>query len=175
MKTIRLILVTLCTLLTISMNAAPTVGSDAPDFQLQDQYGKLHSLNDYKGKWLVLYFYPRDNTPGCTVEAGKFRDSAKELADRNAVVLGVSLDDVESHLDFSKTLELNFSILSDEKRKVAKSYEVLTNLGIVAYTSRETFIIDPSSRVAHHFDDVSPKTHTETVLKKLDELKELYK
>ncbi len=156
------------------MVAAPTVGSDAPDFQLQDQYGKHHTLADYKGKWLVLYFYPRDNTPGCTVEAKKFRDGAKELADRNAVVLGVSLDDVESHLDFSKTLELNFSILSDEKRKAAKSYEVLTNLGIIAYTSRETFIVDPDGRIAHHFDDVSPKTHTETVLKKLDELKTLY-
>lgn len=157
------------------LNASPTVGSDAPDFQLQDQYGKVHTLGDYKGQWLVLYFYPRDNTPGCTIEAGKFRDSKELLKEKNAVVLGVSLDDVESHLDFSETMELNFSILADDKKVVATRYEVLTNLGIVAYSSRETFIIDPHGRIAHHFDDVDPKTHTKVVLNKIDELIDVYK
>jgi len=97
------------------------------------------------------------------------------LTEFNAVVLGVSLDDVESHLDFSDTMELNFSILSDEKKEVAKSYQVLTSLLLIAYTSRETFIIDPDGRIAHHFDDVDPETHTDVVLNKLEELKEIYK
>ena len=170
----KLISLLLISMFTALLNASPTVGSDAPDFQLQDQYGKSHSLGDYRGKWLVMYFYPKDNTPGCTIEAGKFRDSEKQLADRNAVVLGISVDDVASHLDFSNTMELNFSILADENKKIAKSYEVLTDLLLIAYSKRETFIIDPNGRIAHHFDDVSPKTHTDMVLSKLDELREIY-
>ena len=172
---IKLISLLLASMMMASASASPSVGSDAPEFQLQDQYGKSHSLEDYKGKWLVMYFYPKDNTPGCTIEAGKFRDSAKQLADRNAVVLGISLDNVESHLDFSNTMELNFSILADDKKVVAKRYQVLSDLVLFAYSKRETFIIDPDGRIAHHFDDVSPKTHTDMVLSKLDELRDIYK
>jgi len=175
MKNIGLSLFLTLSMLTISLNASPAVGSEAPGFQLQDQYGKVHSLADYRGHWLVIYFYPRDNTPGCTIEAGQFRDNEKQLAERNAKVLGISLDDVASHLDFSKTLDLNFSILADENKEVAKSYQVLTDLGLIAYSQRETFIIDPGGRIAHHFDDVDPKTHVTLVLNKLDELIAIYK
>ena len=157
------------------LNAAPAVGDVAPAFKLQDQNGTWLKLNDFKGKWLVVYFYPRDNTPGCTVEAGKFRDNKEAFTHRNASVVGISLDDVASHLDFSKTLALNFSILADEDKKASTSYGVLTDLGLIAYSQRQTFIIDPEGRVAFHFEEVSPKTHTTVVLKKLDALIEIYK
>ena len=150
--------------------AAPTVGSVAPEFKLQDQYGKYHALEDYKGQWLVLYFYLKDDTPGCTTEAGKFRDAQQQFIQSNAVVFGISLDNVASHLDFSNTLQLNFSLLADEEKTVSKSYQVLTDFGIVAYSQRETFIIDPEGRIAHHFDDVDPDSHTDSVLKKLESL-----
>ena len=155
--------------------AAPNVGSVAPDFSLQDQNGKMHSLKDYKGKWLVMYFYPKDRTSGCTIEAGEFRDNQSKLAERNATVVGISLDDVASHLDFANTLKLNFDLLADDNKKTAKSYQVLTDLGLIAYTKRETFIIDPQGTIAHHFKDVDPKTHAKMVLSKLDNLIELYK
>jgi peroxiredoxin Q/BCP len=159
---------------TFTATAAPTVGSIAPDFNLQDQHGKYHSLNNYKGKWVVLYFYPRDKTPGCTIEAASFRDQQGALSKRNAVVFGISTDDVESHLDFHKTLELNFNLLADNEKVVSKSYQVLNDFVILAYSRRQTFIIDPEGRVAHHFSDVDPNTHTGLVMKKLDELKDIY-
>jgi len=174
MKIIPLILLHVFFIANFSITAAPVIGSNAPDFKLADQHSKTHSLSDYKGKWLVVYFYPKDDTPGCTVEAGEFRDSIKQLEQRNAVVLGISLDDVESHKDFSDTLELNFSLLADVEKTTAKNYGVLTNLGIIAYSSRETFIIDPEGRIAHHFDDVDPKTHVKEVLGKLDDLSKIY-
>jgi len=170
-----LIKLVIAMLMMVTVNAAPSVGSVAPDFQLLDQHSKLHTLNNYRGQWLILYFYPKDNTPGCTIEAGKFRDNKKQLAARNAIVFGISIDDVESHLDFSETLELNFSLLADDKKTVSKSYDVLTDLAVFAYSQRETFIIDPEGRIAHHFKDVDPKTHADIVLSKLDELIEIYK
>ncbi|MFT5450808.1 MAG: peroxiredoxin Q/BCP [Enterobacterales bacterium] len=168
-------LLLISTLIIAPLLASPNVGSDAPDFNLKDQYGKNHTLNDYKGKWLVAYFYPRDNTPGCTIEANSFKDNHEQFASRNASVVGISVDDVESHLDFSDTLKLNFSLLADVDKKTAKSYQVLTDLGLITYSRRETFIIDPDGRIAHHYDDVDPKSHTKMVLQKLDELLEVYK
>lgn len=175
MNNTKITLLLISTLIMIPLFASPNVGSDAPDFDLKDQYGKKHTLKDYKGKWLVVYFYPRDNTPGCTIEAGSFRDNQKQFANRKTSVVGISIDDVESHLDFSDTLNLNFSLLADEDKKTAKSYQVLTDLGLIAYSKRETFIIDPDGRIAHHYEDVNPKTHTQMVLNKLDELIEIYK
>ena len=175
MNIIKITLLLISTLIIAPLQASPNVGSEAPDFSLKDQYGKTHNLKDYKGQWLVVYFYPRDNTPGCTIEAGSFRDNHKQFASRNSSVVGISVDDVESHLDFSDTLKLNFSLLADEDKKTAKSYQVLTDLGLIAYSSRETFIIDPDGRIANHYDDVDPKTHTKIVLEKLDELLEIYK
>lgn len=175
MNTIKLTLLLISTLLITPLIASPNVGSDAPDFTLKDQYGKTHSLKDYRGKWLVVYFYPRDNTPGCTIEAGSFRDNLQEFDNRKTSIVGISTDGVASHLDFSDTLKLNFSLLADVDKTTAKSYAVLTDLGLISYSKRETFIIDPEGRIAHHFEDVSPKTHTEIVLKKLDDLAELYK
>ena len=156
-----------------TLNAAPAVGDLAPSFKLQDQTGEWVSIEDFKGKWLVVYFYPKDNTPGCTIEAGKFRDNKEEFNNRNASVVGISLDDVESHLDFSKTLELNFSILADEEKKASKSYEVLTDLGLIAYSQRQTFIIDPQGKIAKHYEDVDPDVHSAEVLAELERLMRL--
>ncbi|PCJ50518.1 MAG: peroxiredoxin [Gammaproteobacteria bacterium] len=171
----KLITLLMTLLLAYPLFASPNVGSNAPDFTLKDQYGKSHALNDYKGQWLVMYFYPKDNTPGCSIEAESFRDNHKQFAKRKTSVVGISLDDVESHLGFSDTLNLNFSLLADEDKQVSKRYQVLTDLGLIAYASRETFLIDPDGRIAYHFDDVDPKTHIKLVLKKLDELKDIYK
>lgn len=173
--TYQLILVMVILVSSLNLYSAPTIGSTAPNFTLKDQYGNDHSLIDYKGQWVVLYFYPRDNTPGCTIEAGSFRDNQKNFSAKNTVILGISLDDVESHLDFSKTMDLNFSILADTNKDAAKKYDVLTDLGLIAYTSRETFIIDPEGRIAHHFEEVEPKQHTAIVIKKLNELSDIYK
>ena len=175
MNIIKIILLLISALIIAPLQASPNVGSEAPDFSLKDQYGKTHNLKDYKGQWLVVYFYPRDNTPGCTIEAGAFRDSQKQFASRKTSVVGISVDDVESHLDFSDTLKLNFTLLADVDKKASKSYQVLTDLAVITYSRRETFIIDPDGRIAHHYDDVNPKTHTKTVLDKLDELIEIYK
>lgn len=174
MKYIRTGLIVATLLFIQTLSASPVVGSDAPDFELQDQYGKVHSLKDNAGSWIVLYFYPKDNTPGCTIEAGKFRDSKEQFTQRNTRIFGVSLDDVESHLEFTKIMDLNFSLLADVDKNAAKKYAVLTDFGLISYTKRETFIIDPDGRIAHHFNKVDPDTHTQEVLEKLDELVKLY-
>ena len=156
------------------VQAAPEMGSIAPSFKMQDQSGKWHSLSDYKGRWVVVYFYPKDNTPGCTIEAGEFNKQLDKLQAMNTQVFGVSVDSVESHLDFANTLDLKFSLLSDTDKSVSEAYSVLNSLGPVSYARRETFIIDPEGVVAHHFKKVDPATHVEMVLTKLDELKKIY-
>lgn len=172
MNKMSLILMLIISLSMYTIAASPVAGSEAPDFKLPDQNGAVHSLKDYRGQWLVLYFYPKDDTPGCTIEAKKFRDDKEEFIKRNAVVLGISLDDVDSHLDFSQTLGLNFSLLADTKAQMAKNYQVLNGFGIFSYSRRETFIIDPDGKVAHHFNEVDPEMHSSLVLKKLDQLKD---
>ena len=127
----------------------PAVGAAAPQFRLQDQTGKWHALSDYKGKWVVLYFYPKDMTPGCTTQACEFRDNIFAYRDINAVILGVSVDDVESHRAFSDENSLPFPILADVEKKVATSYGTLTKyLGIAELARRDTFIIDPKGKIA---------------------------
>lgn len=153
------------------VNAAVTTGMLAPEFKLQDQHGNWHKLSDYRGKWVVLYFYPKDETPGCTIEARNFRDAQAELAALNAVVIGISLDDVKSHADFAKTEKLNFPILADVDQKAAKAYGVLTSLGPIKYTKRETFIIDPAGNVVKHYADVAPKRHANEVIQDLKKLR----
>ena len=144
---------------------SPAVGSAAPAFRLQDQSGKWHSLSDYKGKWVVLYFYPKDNTPGCTTQACEFRDNIFAYRDLNAVILGVSVDNVESHKSFSEEHKLPFPILADVDKKVTTAYGTLmTYLGVSELARRDTFIIDPKGRVAKHYVKVDPKGHSELVL-----------
>ncbi|MGH8284676.1 MAG: peroxiredoxin [Steroidobacteraceae bacterium] len=154
--------------------AAPSVGAPAPKFKLQDQTGKWVSLDDHKGKWVVLYFYPKDNTPGCTTQACEFRDNIFAFRDANAVILGVSVDDVASHGEFAKEHGLPFPILADPTKQVAKEYGVLRSLGVMEVARRETFIIDPKGRIAKRYPSVDPKGHSQLVLNDLKELKTLH-
>lgn len=145
------------------------VGDAAPDFSLLDERGLPVSLKDYLGKKVVvLYFYPKDFTPGCTAEACSFRDDYKPIQDKGAVVIGVSLDSVESHLKFSEKHMLPFTILSDHKKEVAKAYGVLGVGGFLA--KRVTFIINKDGKITHVFTKVDVKQHSEEVLKALEEL-----
>ncbi|MDO9007776.1 MAG: peroxiredoxin [Thiobacillus sp.] len=138
-------------------------GSMAPDFALPDQHGKTHRLGDYAGRWLVLYFYPRDDTPGCTQEACRFRDDIGVLGDLDATVLGVSLDDSRSHAEFAQKYQLPFPLLSDLDGRTAADYDSLLNLGLIKFARRRTFIIGPDSRIAARFNKVDPARHAQEV------------
>jgi peroxiredoxin Q/BCP len=151
--------------------AALTVGMAAPEFRLQDQAGTWHSLSEYRGKWLVLYFYPKDDTPGCTTQACEFRDNIFAFNKLGAVILGVSVDDVASHKQFAEEHSLPFTLLADSSKETAKSYGVLRSaLGIMEIAARETFIIDPQGRIAKHYAAVDPKGHSQAVLTDLKAL-----
>jgi peroxiredoxin Q/BCP len=149
-------------------------GQPAPEFQLPDQDGTTHRLSDYRGRWVVLYFYPKDDTPGCTEEACRFRDDIVQLNEMGAQVLGASLDSRESHAEFSKKFSLQFPLLSDVGGKMAVSYGSLRNLGIMKIARRHTFIIDPEGRIAKIYRKVSPETHSEQVIADLMELQRGY-
>lgn len=138
-------------------------GSAAPDFALQDQNGQTHRLSDYAGRWLVLYFYPKDATPVCTQEACRFRDDIGVLGNLNATVTGVSVDDTRSHADFSRKFQLPFPLLSDPDGHTAAAYDSLLNLGLIRFARRHTFIIAPDGRIAARFDKVDPATHAKEV------------
>ena len=145
--------------------ASPEIGSPAPAFRLQDQAAAWHSLSDYSGKWLVLYFYPKDGTPGCTTQACEFRDNIFAFDTLGAVILGVSVDDVASHKRFADQHSLPFTLLADSTKETAKSYGVLRSaLGLMEIAGRETFIIDPQGRIAKHYASVDPKGHSQAVL-----------
>jgi thioredoxin-dependent peroxiredoxin len=154
----------------LSRSAAPPVGSLAPDFTLLSQQGSSVSLKDYRGKWVVLYFYPKDQTPGCTREARNFQADQTKYAERNAIVLGVSVDGVESHKKFCAKESLNFKLLADTNHKVSASYGSLINLGVVKFSARHTFLIDPEGRIAKVYTSVNPSHHSEEVLAELDAL-----
>ena len=140
------------------------VGKPAPQFKLQDQNGKWHELKQYKGKWVVLYFYPKDNSPGCTQEANQFKTLYPQFIKNNAVVLGASLDDVASHQKFSEKLGLPFPILSDHDHQLANQFGVVRNLGIAKIAKRETFLIDPEGTIVYHYSSVDTQTHANQVL-----------
>ena len=148
------------------------VGDAAPDFSLLNEHGLPVSLNDYLGKKIiVLYFYPKDFTSGCTAEACSFRDDYRVYQDKGAVVIGVSLDSVESHSKFSEEHKLPFSILSDNNKEVAKAYGVLGVGGFLA--KRVTFIVNKDGKITHIFPKVDVKHHSEEVLKALEELQKV--
>jgi peroxiredoxin Q/BCP len=147
----------------------------APDFKLADQDGKVRSLSDYADKWLVLYFYPKDNTPGCTTEACSFRDERDAIAEYgNATVVGISKDSVESHKKFIDKHKLNFTLLSDESHETIEAYDSWgpkkfmgrEYIGI----SRNTFIIDPKGKIVKEYLGVDPKKHVTEIIKDLQEL-----
>lgn len=148
-------------------------GSDAPAFNLQDQNGEWHTLADYSGQWLAVYFYPKDDTPGCTKEACNFRDNIYAFKAIDAAVVGISVDDVESHKKFSEKYKLPFTILADTSGETAKSYGVLRDYKLIKLASRQSFLIDPEGKIAKHYDDVDPDTHTEEVLADIKVLSEV--
>jgi len=139
-------------------------GDQAPDFDLIDQNGKRHHLEDYAGRWLVLYFYPKDDTPGCTTEACQFRDDYYALKEMGVVVLGVSLDDVDSHQEFAEKYHLPFPLLSDAEGSVAAAYGSLTKFGPISFAKRHTFIIDPDGHIARVYTRVKPGEHSTEVI-----------
>jgi len=144
---------------------APALGAQAPAFKLQDQNGQWHALDEYRGKWLALYFYPKDNTPGCTTQACEFRDNIFAFRDVGAVIVGVSLDDAASHKKFAEEHGLPFTLLADPTKETAKAYGVLTKMmGIMEVAQRDTFLIDPTGRIAKHYVRVDPKGHSQIVL-----------
>lgn len=149
---------------------APVVGDMAPEFRLQDQNGKWHTLADHRGKWVVLYFYPKDQTPGCTKEACSFRDNIFAFDKLGAVVLGVSVDDVDSHEEFAKKHSLPFPLLADSGGEVARRYDVLANYGIIKLARRETFLVGPDGRIARHYSKVDAEKHSAEVLADLKAL-----
>lgn len=155
--------------------AGQWVGTPAPVQKLADQNGKLRSLADYKGRWVALYFYPKDKTRGCTEEAKKFRDRWPEFQKQNIDVIGVSIDSVASHKEFAAALKLPFPLLADESRELAKAMGVLRGFGPVAYASRETFLIDPDGTIVYHYPDVNTGTHAEQVLADVATLKKAVK
>ncbi|HEU4626048.1 MAG TPA: peroxiredoxin [Steroidobacteraceae bacterium] len=145
--------------------SAPTPGTAAPAFRLPDQNGRLVSLAEQRGKWVVLYFYAKDNTPGCTTEACEFRDNVFAFKELDAVILGISVDDVQSHKAFAAEHRLPFTILSDADKQVARQYGVLHRpLGLMELARRETFIVDPRGIVVKHYQNVDPAGHSKQVL-----------
>lgn len=150
---------------TVTFANDPAVGSAAPAFKLQDQTGQWRTLDDYKGKWLTLYFYPKDQTPGCTTQACEFRDNIFAFREANAVIVGVSVDDVASHKKFQEKNNLPFTLLADPTKQTAKTYGVLKRfMGLAEMAKRETFLIDPNGRIAKIYRDVDPKGHSVAVL-----------
>jgi peroxiredoxin Q/BCP len=144
--------------------ASPAEGSAAPAFKLQDQAGKWHTLSQYKGKWVVLYFYPKDFTGGCTTQACELRDNIFAFRKADAVILGVSVDDVASHEKFAKEHSLPFDILADPTREVSGKYGVLFSAGTSQLASRQTFLIGPDGKIVKHWAKVDPKGHSDMVL-----------
>ena len=147
-------------------------GSLAPAFTLPSQDTPAVSLSDYKGKWVVLYFYPKDKTTGCTIEAHNFQRDLDKYKALNAVVLGVSLDTADSHRSFCSKESLTFKLLADTEHKVTDAYGVpVKSMGPMKYAERDTVLIDPAGKVAKTWASVDPNTHSETVLATIAELK----
>jgi peroxiredoxin Q/BCP len=153
-------------------NDQVTIGDPAPEFELSDQNGQLHSLEDYRDQWVVLYFYPKDDTPGCTTEACEFRDNIFAYRDLNAQILGVSLDDAESHKAFAENHGLPFPLLADVEGVAATAYGVKTRMFGMAVAKRQTFIIAPDGTIVKHYKEVKPAEHSAQVLADLKALVE---
>lgn len=148
----------------------PLAGDSAPNFSLVDAKNVTHQLSDYRAKWLVLYFYPKDDTPGCTAEACHFRDDMTQLTQLGASVVGISVDDGRTHSEFAKKYNLPFPLLSDKNGTVAASYGALTNLFVIKFAKRYTFLINPAGKIAKVYLDVNTSAHSQQII---DDLKNL--
>ncbi len=149
---------------------APAVGSPAPDFTLNSQEAKPISLHDFKGKWVVLYFYPKDFTSGCTLEAHNFQRDLAQYEQKHAVIVGVSAQDEDSHQKFCTKEGLSFKLLADTKNEVSTLYDSVMNFGVAKLSARHTFLIDPDGVVRKVYLDVKPQQHSEEVLAALTQL-----
>lgn len=151
-----------------SASSSLVVGDYAPYFKLNDAERKPHALSDYQGQYLVLYFYPKDDTPGCTKEACHFRDDMAQLEKLGAKVVGVSVDSNESHEKFAKKYSLPFTLLADTDGKIADSYHALTNLYVTKIAKRHTFLIDPNGKIKKIYTNVDVSSHSQQII---DDLK----
>lgn len=158
--------------IAVLADEVPAVGSEAPTFNLQDQNGEWHDLQEYRGGWLAVYFYPKDDTPGCTTEACNFRDNIYAFQAIGANVIGISVDDVDSHKEFSDKYKLPFTILADTDGSTAKAYGVLRDYKMMKIASRQSFLVDPDGNIAKHYENVDPDEHTGEVLVDLKGLME---
>jgi thioredoxin-dependent peroxiredoxin len=148
------------------------VGAPAPDFELRDQDTKTRRLSDYRGRWVVLYFYPKDNTPACTTEACNFRDDLPALRALGVQILGVSVGNTESHARFAEKHSLPFPLLADQGGTVAKNYGSLWSLGPIKFAKRHTFVINPKGKIARIYREVKPIEHSRQVIEDLKVLNE---
>ena len=158
--------------ITAGAASVPPVGSMARDFTLNSQDGTPVSLKEFRGKWVVLYFYPKDFTSGCTIEAHNFQRDQAKYQQKNAVILGVSVDSTNSHKQFCAKEGLNFKLLSDTDHRVSSAYGSLMNLGLGKFSSRHTFVIDPEGKIVKVFTDVDPDKHSDQVLAALADLQQ---
>ena len=142
----------------------PSVGQAAPTFTLPSQDGSQIALDSFKGKWVVLYFYPKDMTPGCTIEAHNFQRDLKQYEAKNAVIVGVSVDTPDSHKTFCTKEGLTFRLLADPEHKVVDAYGSLGHFGLMTIANRNTFLIDPQGKIVKVWTKVDPKVHSEEVL-----------
>ena len=149
---------------TSLLAAMPEVGQEAPTFTLPSQDGSPVSLNEFKGKWVVLYFYPKDGTKGCTIEAHNFQRDLPKYEQDNAVIVGVSVDTADSHKGFCAQQGLTFKLLADPDRKVVEEYGSSKNYGIATMAARNTFLIDPQGKIVKVWTGVDPQHHSEEVL-----------
>ena len=154
--------ITVLACLQMAHAASPTLGAAAPEFRLQDQNGKWHQLKDYRGKWLALYFYAKDESPTCTAQANDFLDRVADFKQANAVIVGISVDDVESHKKFADKQKLSYPILADPTKATAKRFDVVNFTG---FARRETFLIDPQGVIVKRYIVADPKGHAHGVLK----------
>jgi peroxiredoxin Q/BCP len=151
-------------------SARLSVGMKAPDFKLPDAQGETRRLADWQGKWVVLYFYPKDDTPGCTKEACHFRDDIQAIHALGAEVIGISVDTVASHAGFAHKHRLPFPLLADTNGQVADAYGTLFNLVVFQIAKRTTFVIDPQGTIAEIYSNVNPDGHSQAII---DDLKRL--
>lgn len=172
MKRILPALLVLLALITASARAeVPAVGSSAPGFALRDQDGTLRRLSDWRGQWLVLYFYPKDDTPGCTEESCSFRDDWLQLSGLGAQVVGISIDVTASHKAFAEKYHLPFPLLADDKAEVASKYGAVSNWLVMKVAKRYTFLIDPAGKIVKTYLSVDTSRHSAEIVADLKQFK----